>query len=39
MYDLTPANQVAMVITEHGNLPPSSVPAVLRTLENAKNNA
>ena len=39
MYDLTPAIQVAMVITEHGNLPPSSVPAVLRTLENAKNNA
>jgi translation initiation factor eIF-2B subunit delta len=34
MYDLTPAEYVNMIVTEHGNLPPSSVPAVLRMLEN-----
>lgn len=33
MYDLTPAEYVNMIVTEHGNLPPSSVPAVLRMLE------
>jgi translation initiation factor eIF-2B subunit delta len=39
MYDLTPAEQVDMVVTEYGSLPPSSVPAVLRLLENARTNA
>jgi len=29
-YDLTPAEFVSMVITEHGMIPPTSVPVVLR---------
>jgi translation initiation factor eIF-2B subunit delta len=33
LYDLTPAEYVDMIVTELGNLPPSSVPAVLRMLE------
>ena len=34
MYDLTPANYINMVITEYGNLPPSSVIAVQRLSTN-----
>lgn len=30
MYDLTPAEYITMVITEHGSLPPSAVPVVHR---------
>lgn len=30
MFDLTPAQYITMVITEHGSLPPSSVPVVHR---------
>ena len=30
MYDVTPAEYIAMVITEHGSLPPSSVPSIYR---------
>ncbi|KAL9593874.1 MAG: hypothetical protein Q9219_007341 [cf. Caloplaca sp. 3 TL-2023] len=30
MYDVTPAEYIQMVITEYGNLPPSSVPVVHR---------
>jgi translation initiation factor eIF-2B subunit delta len=33
LFDVTPAEMINMIITEHGNLPPSSVPAVLRFLE------
>ncbi|KAF2666694.1 IF-2B-domain-containing protein [Microthyrium microscopicum] len=33
LYDLTPAEYVDMIVTELGNLPPSSVPAILRMLE------
>jgi translation initiation factor eIF-2B subunit delta len=35
MYDLTPAEFVTAIYTEHGVLPPSSVPAMLRLLEDA----
>ncbi|KAF2425754.1 IF-2B-domain-containing protein [Tothia fuscella] len=35
LYDNTPADMVNMVVTEFGSLPPSSVPAVLRILEDA----
>ena len=34
MYDLTPAEYIDMVITEYGNLPPSSVMAVQRLSNN-----
>ncbi|KAI4274363.1 MAG: hypothetical protein LQ337_003996 [Flavoplaca oasis] len=34
MYDLTPAEYIHMVITEYGNLPPSSVPVVQRLSTN-----
>ncbi|KAL8846257.1 MAG: hypothetical protein Q9221_008647 [Calogaya cf. arnoldii] len=34
MYDLTPAECIHMVITEYGNLPPSSVPVVQRLSSN-----
>ncbi|KIV99480.1 uncharacterized protein PV09_08900 [Verruconis gallopava] len=33
MYDVTPAEYVTAIYTEYGVLPPSSVPAVLRLLE------
>jgi translation initiation factor eIF-2B subunit delta len=33
MYDVTPAEFVTAIYTEHGVLPPSSVPAMLRLLE------
>lgn len=36
LYDVTPAEYIQMIVTEHGTLPPSSVPAVLRMLESAK---
>jgi translation initiation factor eIF-2B subunit delta len=32
MYDLTPAEYVDMVVCEHGNLPPTSVPVVHRMI-------
>jgi translation initiation factor eIF-2B subunit delta len=35
MYDLTPAENVTAIYTEYGVLPPSSVPTVLRLLEDA----
>jgi translation initiation factor eIF-2B subunit delta len=35
LYDVTPAEMVNMIVTEYGSLPPSSVPAVLRFLEDA----
>jgi len=35
LYDVTPAEYVKMVVTEYGSLPPSSVPAVLRILEDS----
>ncbi|KAL8770517.1 MAG: hypothetical protein Q9209_003773 [Squamulea sp. 1 TL-2023] len=34
MYDLTPPEYIEMVITEYGNLPPSSVPVVQRLSTN-----
>jgi translation initiation factor eIF-2B subunit delta len=34
MYDVTPAAYVSMVITEHGPLPPTSVPVVFRMSTN-----
>jgi translation initiation factor eIF-2B subunit delta len=33
LHDVTPAEYIKMVITEYGSLPPSSVPAVLRIME------
>lgn len=30
MYDVTPAENITLVITEYGSLPPSSVPVVNR---------
>jgi translation initiation factor eIF-2B subunit delta len=38
MYDITPADYVSMVVTEHGNLPPSAITAILRKQENARGN-
>jgi translation initiation factor eIF-2B subunit delta len=35
LYDVTPAEYIKMVITEYGSLPPSSVPAVWRIMEDA----
>jgi translation initiation factor eIF-2B subunit delta len=35
MYDVTPAQYVTAIYTEHGVLPPSSVPAMLRLLEDS----
>jgi translation initiation factor eIF-2B subunit delta len=35
LFDATPAEMIDMVVTEWGSLPPSSVPAVLRILEDA----
>ena len=34
MYDVTPAEYITMVITEHGSLPPSSVPSIHRLSTN-----
>lgn len=34
MYDVTPAEYIKMVVTEHGSLPPSSVPVVHRISTN-----
>jgi translation initiation factor eIF-2B subunit delta len=36
MYDLTPAEYVTGLVTEHGELSPIAVPAILRKLERAK---
>lgn len=33
LHDVTPAEYINLVITENGSLPPSSVPAVLRSME------
>lgn len=34
MYDVTPAEYITLVITEHGSLPPSSVPSIHRLSTN-----
>jgi translation initiation factor eIF-2B subunit delta len=30
LYDITPANYINMVVCEHGYIPPTSVPVVIR---------
>jgi len=34
MYDITPAEYISLVVTEHGTLPPSSVPVLHRLSTN-----
>jgi translation initiation factor eIF-2B subunit delta len=36
MFDLTPADHITGLVTEHGELGPSAVPSILRRLERAK---
>jgi translation initiation factor eIF-2B subunit delta len=36
MFDLTPAEYITGLVTEHGELGPSAVPSILRKLEKAK---
>lgn len=32
MYDLTPSNYLSMIVCEIGNIPPHSVPVVIREI-------
>jgi len=33
LYDITPSNYINMVVCEHGYIPPTSVPVVIREFE------